>query len=64
VKCEECKFNYPKHLISVGICGICALENSNRVHGIKRTKFNGEIAEEMRLGAIAHRAKRAKEERS
>lgn len=41
------------------VCGVCALNISNVVHGVIRTEFQGEIAEGMRLDAIEHRKKKA-----
>jgi hypothetical protein len=40
------------------LCGICALDYTNRVHGTRRTHFQGEIAESLRVRAIAFRRKR------
>lgn len=65
-KCTECKIEYPYgytfpmftsegHQMSV--CGICALEISNKIHGINRKKFDGELAEEARQKAIKYRKK-------
>ena len=42
---------------SVDVCGICGLNLSNFILGVRRTKFNGEIAEQMRLDAIEFRKK-------
>jgi len=63
--CAECKWTYPadtyvSQMMVMGnytkpICSICALEMSNRLHGIPRTKFLGEMAEEMRQKAIRWR---------
>jgi hypothetical protein len=64
VRCAECKWNYPELLLhsmfmdgtyTKPICGICALEVTNKLHGIKVTKFQGEMAERARLDAIAWR---------
>jgi hypothetical protein len=64
--CKECKWKYPDELLnpivtSLGssglICGICALELTNQIHGIKRKRFNGQMAEHMRLDAIIWRKK-------
>lgn len=57
MRCDDCRVNYPDEIISNDLCGICALEMTNRVHGITRTKFTGEMAEEFRLAAIEHRKK-------
>lgn len=64
MKCEECKFDYPENLLAPittsgeswgKICGICALEIGNRIHGIKLKRFTGPIAEKMRQAAIKWR---------
>ncbi len=68
MKCEECKIDYPGDLVSVltssagcfRLCGICALEFTNRMHGIKRKCFRGEIAESLRRRALAFRTKQMK----
>lgn len=66
-KCNKCEVSYPDDYLSpiitsqgsVGqVCGICALEISNEALGIKRNKFNGEMAEEARQDAIAWRQKK------
>jgi len=60
-RCAECKWNYPDEYLdqmfidggyTKSICGICALELSNRITGIKRTKFQGEVAEAKRVDAV------------
>lgn len=70
MKCDVCKWDYPFEylapLISSGVnksncCGICALELSNQQLGIKRTRFTGTIAEEMRQKAIKWRDTHTKE---
>lgn len=62
-KCSNCKRSIPSELLSPmmgsggttkAICGVCALELSNEQLGINRKKFQGEMAEEMRLEAIKH----------
>ncbi len=67
MKCDECKINYPSGLVSAmftvidghlryrNLCGICALEATNKAHGIKRTRFDGPLAEKMRQKAIKFR---------
>ena len=65
VKCPECKWQYPSNTYvsammvngeyTEPICGICALDMGNRLHGMPRTHFTGEIAEEMRHKAIRWR---------
>jgi hypothetical protein len=61
--CGRCNWKYPDSLlnqmfiVNLGekggytkpICGLCALELTNEAHAIKRIKFDGEIAEHMRL---------------
>jgi len=66
--CSRCKLPYPAELVvpmfvntggSSGylhVCGICALEVSNNLHGENRTKFDGEQAEDKRQDAIMWRA--------
>ena len=64
-KCEKCKIDYPEGLLSplattgkgngLLVCGICALSMMNEIHEIRRKKFKGPIAEQMRLAAVAHR---------
>jgi hypothetical protein len=75
-ECSRCGYDYPEDvglsrvsgtLSTRGpVCGICALEISNAAMGIKRTSFNGEMAEEYRLAALEARnngtAKPPKEE--
>ena len=65
-QCDGCKIKYPEELLSPmytdqgitkDICGICALNLRNHLLGTKQTKFNGEIAEQMRLDAIEFRKK-------
>ena len=59
-KCAKCKIEYPSEILSPmfgagiagDICGICALEISNAIHGINKTNFKGETAEDFRLQAI------------
>jgi len=69
LKCENCKVEYPNHLVSsfrtnkkvLNVCGICALELGNIIHGINRLKFDGLMAESLRLQAIEFREKIQKE---
>lgn len=37
------------------VCGICALEITNELHGTKMTRFHGEMAEQMRQDCLAYR---------
>lgn len=65
INCPECKWNYPSNtylsqfMLSgrrfAVVCGICALELGNKLHGIPRTEFLGEQAEEMRQKAVRWR---------
>lgn len=63
-KCGSCGYMYPCDILSplmssdgnMGeVCGICALKMSNEILGIERDRFDGEMAEEMRLDAIEFR---------
>jgi hypothetical protein len=66
-KCANCQIEYPSEILSpaVGLgtsgslCGICALELTNKLLGDNRTKFNGKMAESFRLSAIEWRNKQA-----
>ena len=59
-KCSNCPYKYPEEILSPmmgggvsgAICGICALEIKNAIHGINDTEFTGETAEYFRLEAI------------
>lgn len=64
MRCGECKRGFPPELLSPmfvqggytpPICGICALELRNKVHGIPPgVEFQGEIAQEMYEKALRH----------
>lgn len=62
-KCQYCKINYPDGYLSplmtskgnCLVCGICALELSNKVTGLVRKKFQGETAEDFRQMALRYR---------
>jgi len=62
-KCTRCRINYPSELVqtmvsSIGnfaLCGICYLDFSNELHGIKRRSLDGTVAEGLRQKAIAFR---------
>ena len=67
MKCPDCNWTYPEYFLNelvsnmgttLPICGICALERTNRLHKIQREKFDGEVAEEMRQRAIRWRKNR------
>ncbi len=55
VPCERCEVPYPDwylhrvtgSIVTGDVCGVCALEIGNAVLGIKRTRFGGEMANEM-----------------
>jgi len=64
--CPRCRVEYPSDLLAPffppppglpaqRVCGICALELTNEVHGTERTEFHGQQSEWMRLDAIAWR---------
>jgi hypothetical protein len=68
--CAKCKWPFPETLLNpmfVGdgdgtgytapICGICALEIVNELHGTNLKKFVGAMAESTRKNAIAFREK-------
>jgi hypothetical protein len=64
MRCADCKWKYPDSFLNKmyvngaytdPICGICALEKSNRASGMKRNKFQGEIAEGARISAVEWR---------
>ena len=67
--CSECKWKYPDNLLNSmflngghtpPMCGQCALEVSNKVHGVARRKFTAPIAEHMRLLALRWRLRNPK----
>lgn len=63
--CDGCDVEYPDELVTLftssegcaRLCGICALEATNSIHGISRTHFTAEIAEGLRRQALAWRKK-------
>ncbi len=66
VNCTLCQIGYPKELLDclytsegdfTDICGICALEATNRIHGLQLRRFTGVIAEAKRKAAIGWRAR-------
>lgn len=70
MKCKPCGVDYPAYLLNemftgagytVPICGICALEATNQIHGVRRGSFLGGIAERSRVQAIEHRNKTKQE---
>lgn len=62
-RCSQCKIDYPSYMVqlmksSLGsfmVCGVCALDISNQIHGTQRATFDGEVAEQMRKEAIEFR---------
>lgn len=52
IKCQRCKIKFPDDLIqplfsnlgNILCCPICALEITDTIHGINRTKFDGDNA--------------------
>jgi hypothetical protein len=62
--CRNCGWTYPTYYLapmrsSAGdvndVCGICALILSNKVLGLERTQFSGQMAEHLRGMAISWR---------
>lgn len=67
-KCEHCKWIYPAYYINImrtnlpdignpALCGICALDLSNLIHGQNRVRFDGQAADQMRIMAVVWREK-------
>lgn len=66
--CVECGIDYPPGLVAPFVtmnnavprrlCGICALDALNQLHGTKRKQFLGPVAEKSRRAALAFRASR------
>lgn len=56
VECARCCVPYPEwylnpvigSLVNGNVCGVCALQITNAIHGTKWRSFQGEMAEEMR----------------
>ena len=64
--CGRCRLPYPNDMLSpvigdpfmkVPVCGICALEMINAIHGSHVKQFRGEMAEDFRVRAINWRRK-------
>lgn len=64
MKCQDCKIDYPEGYVQEvhfgsfvkELCAICALEFTNKFHGIEREKFeDGSKAEKLRQKAIEFR---------
>lgn len=61
--CDLCSWTYPDDLVQdlitgggrLRMCGPCALEFTNRLHGISRIKFDGKQAELLRIRALGWR---------
>ena len=53
-ECVRCAVPYPEwylhsvigSLVTGAVCGVCALDITNAVHGVKRRSFQGEMANE------------------
>lgn len=63
-ECSECKWNYLDYMVNPFItsarlyppvCGICALELTNKLHGTDFTNFTGKGAEKSRQDALKWR---------
>lgn len=56
VPCVRCAVPYPDwylhpvigSMVQGDVCGVCALQMTNAIHGTKRRRFHGEMAEEAR----------------
>ena len=68
MKCERCEIDYPNHLVrplimgrlgqslqSVDVCGICALEIVNELHGLNDSQFHAHGAETVRRACVKWR---------
>jgi hypothetical protein len=63
MKCTRCKIDYPRDCVDhaclngeyVTLCGQCALEETNELHGLNRKRFDGQLAEDMRQRTLAYR---------
>jgi hypothetical protein len=66
MRCAHCEVDYPPEILNPlftdkgttpPICGICALEASNKTlpPRLRRSGFDGEMAEDARQRALAHR---------
>ena len=62
-KCNQCERDFPDYLLTdmvtqagtISTCPLCALEARNATHGLpKWTPFQGEVAHDMWLEAIAY----------
>ena len=60
--CAKCKEDFPTEILSqiiendefiMPVCGICALEIINAIHGINLDRFRGEMAEKNRQAACS-----------
>jgi len=70
--CSECRLPYPEHLLqplmhgghlTKEVCGICALDLTNEIHGTMLRRFAGPIAEEYRQMALAWRRRHPRAEK-
>ena len=66
MRCQSCEWNYPELILNSMnvngeyiqlLCGICALDITNKVHDTKRTKFKTPVAESLRISALEWRKK-------
>lgn len=66
--CTHCRLPYPDELLSdfvtpngrARVCGVCALDLTNALHGTKMKRFHGEGAEFMRQEALEWRRRHPK----
>lgn len=57
--CQGCTIDYPPGFVwpfrERMLCGVCALEASNQLHGTRRRKFDAPAAEALRIAAMKYR---------
>ncbi len=69
-RCRHCGERFPEHLIqpyitnngNISVCGICALAISNEMHGMNRTEFGGEMANQYLVETKAYLAEKRRRE--
>lgn len=72
--CARCKLPYPGSVAlnpvmgphpdgGKPVCGICALEIVNEIHGARMKRFTGEMAEQYRQDALNWRRKHPRAEK-
>lgn len=63
-RCPDCQWDYPESLLNPlmvngvytePICGQCALDRINQIHGGQQAMFQGEMAESARQRALRWR---------